>query len=686
MLNKRNLDDQSYRSIVEAAMGRLPWICPVWTDHNSHDPGVTVLELMAWYKEMQQYQMNQVTDLLKEKLLKTVGVYRRAALPATCAVMLKEDGVARLPLTRLALAEGIMFELDEAIPARRPVIEQVWAGGVELTEMLRSGGLTFRPFATGRGGDTALRIAVRDLADGPLRLWFQVVPPEGTPRNLFEDDYQPRLLRWSVDGLGELRPVRDETHSFSQSGFVELAADSDWPRSGEEGLCWLEVRQVDPGCEDPVRLADVSVCRWTVTQQETRAKSHSFAAPARSQWEVLLGDAMARSSHPVCFIRRGGGWEQTQEFTANRSVQGLSVCLNTMELEQDGADNICIVCLDPLRCGELLFDTKGLPGETLTLNLEGQQVLQDRFVLWCNTLERDGVVRVAPWRCVSDLGAFGPRDRVFHYDPVRETITFGDGEHGAVVRKGRGSVLIADMVLSACGDGNIPAGAGLRFVEEGTLVENTAAVGGRDAETVEAAAGRLLRELKETQKCVSAEDYERLVRTTPGLRVGAVKAIAGYDPGEPSGVSRTPVVTVVAAPVSSEPRPVPDERFLSQIRCRLERLRPVCTRVHVVPPVYQEMDAEISIRGGESVRQDVVRALVENYLAQDGGIGGTIRPSELIARLQALPGVGLVSKLDIRPVQPGCYQNSFGDIQLPKCGVACLRGLKLEIVDKTGLY
>ena len=50
MLNVRNLGDQTYEEIVRAAEGRLPWLCPVSTDHNARDPGITVLELMAWYK------------------------------------------------------------------------------------------------------------------------------------------------------------------------------------------------------------------------------------------------------------------------------------------------------------------------------------------------------------------------------------------------------------------------------------------------------------------------------------------------------------------------------------------------------------------------------------------------------------------------------------------------------------
>ena len=43
MLNARNLDDQTYEQIVRTAEGRLPWLCPAWTDHNAHDPGITIL-------------------------------------------------------------------------------------------------------------------------------------------------------------------------------------------------------------------------------------------------------------------------------------------------------------------------------------------------------------------------------------------------------------------------------------------------------------------------------------------------------------------------------------------------------------------------------------------------------------------------------------------------------------------
>ena len=118
MLKARNLDDQTYEEIVQAAEGRLPWLCPAWTDHNAHDPGITVLELMAWYKELQQYQMNHFTDGLKWKLLKLAGISPRPAAPAAGAVALEPDGPARRPVARLVPRGGVPVGLL-AIDGRR---------------------------------------------------------------------------------------------------------------------------------------------------------------------------------------------------------------------------------------------------------------------------------------------------------------------------------------------------------------------------------------------------------------------------------------------------------------------------------------------------------------------------------------------------------------------------------------
>lgn len=681
MLKSRVLDDQTYEEIVRAAEGRLPWLCPTWTDHNAHDPGITVLELMAWYKELQQYHMDQFTDALRTKLLKLAGIRLRPAAPARCLVELPPDGPARLEGARLSTREAIPFELEEAVPAQRPVLSRVCVAQgdrlVDVGELLGDRPITFQPFGPPEGTPCELRVGLSRRGEGELRLWFDVVPPAGAPRNPFAGaDQMPRTIRWQCEGAEDTAVVRDDTHGLSVSGYVVLRPEGEWP-AGADGLYWLTLTLTDPGCEESVRLSGLSAGRWPAVQRETWARSHYFQAEPRQDWSALLPDAQARDGDLAVFVRSAARWEQTGLWQSAATEDGRLIQVDTTGAVQDGADNVLIISLDSGHSSRLLFDAKGLPGETFFLDLEGRTVLTEDFALLCDTLDRDGEIRPALWRCVEDFYACGPRDRVFTYDPVRETITFGDGEHGALLRPGKGAVLVAGLTLSYCGGGNIPGGDGLAFSDDGMAVRNSAAAGGEERETAMGAQVRLLRQLSDTRKCVSAADYERLAKATPGLRVAAAKALPAFDPDEPTGVSRMPTVTVVVVPDGAGARPLPDRRFLSAVQRQMDRLRPIGTQVKVVPPVYVELDVDVRLRGGEDGVEDELRSALERWLAETG-IGGLLRAGDAAACVQAVPGVLQVRRVDLRPGSPGCYQNGEGDIRLPRQAIPRLRHLSVE--------
>lgn len=678
MLKTRDLDDQTYAEIVEAAEGRLPWLCPVWTDHNSTDPGITILELMAWYKELQQYQMNRVTDLLKWKLLKLAGATPRPAAPARCAVEILPGQPARQAGERLYTREGIPFELEEAVPAKRPALERVCVRSgdreMDVGDMLGDRPITFQPFDLG-GEDAVLAIGFSQLGEGPLRLRFEVDQPAGAARNPFRDEDQvPRLIRWTCQGAEGTELLRDETHALSVSGYVALRPQGPWP-AGEDGLHWLTLELTDPGCEESVRLSDITADRYEALQQETWARMYRFRAEG-DQYTALLEDAQARTARLSVFLRTAEGWEQTDLWQTRQTEDGLLVEAETSGAARDGEEDLMILCLDPARAPELLFDAKGMPGETFFLRLDGLTALTEHFTLLCNTLHRDGKVRPALWRCVDDLYQYGPRDRVFIYDPARETVTFGDGEHGALLQGGLGAVLAAELTVSCCAGGNIPGGWNLAFDGSAPL-RNTAAAGGADRESVDEVQARLLRELSETNKCVSAADYERLARRTPGLRVAAAKALPAYDPDDPTGVSRSPTVTVVVVPDGAGDRPMPDRRFLETVERQLERWRPIGTSVKVVQPVYVAIDVSVSLRGGEDGTEEDLEPALRRYFSE-AGIGGTVRSGDVAALVQTLPGVLQVRQVRVRTDCPGCRQSADGDIGLPKRGIALLGKLRLE--------
>jgi hypothetical protein len=57
-----NLDDRTYTDLVDQARALIPQLSPEWTDHNPSDPGIILLELLAWLTEMVIYRVNQVPE------------------------------------------------------------------------------------------------------------------------------------------------------------------------------------------------------------------------------------------------------------------------------------------------------------------------------------------------------------------------------------------------------------------------------------------------------------------------------------------------------------------------------------------------------------------------------------------------------------------------------------------------
>ena len=206
--------------------------------------------------------------------------------------------------------------------------------------------------------------------------------------------------------------------------------------------------------------------------------------------------------------------------------------------------------------------------------------------------------------------------------------------------------------------------------------KHDAALGDR-VHGVEAAPGSFLEGLYGSAFPVNSAHHQALGQVAPGLRVAAAKALPAFDPEEPTGVSRLPTVTVVAVPAGAGERPLPDRRFLAAVQARLDRLRPIGTRVKVIPPVYVELTVRVSLRGSEDGVERTLEEALRSFL-EGCGIGGVLRAGDIAALVQAAPGVLQVRRVDLRTTAPGCYQNADGDIRLPRQAIPRLRELQVE--------
>lgn len=77
MLKVPQLNDMTYEQIIQRAVSRIPSLTDQWTDFNSHDPGITVLQTYAWLVDMLNYYMDATGDVHVKKYLKLLGIQQQ---------------------------------------------------------------------------------------------------------------------------------------------------------------------------------------------------------------------------------------------------------------------------------------------------------------------------------------------------------------------------------------------------------------------------------------------------------------------------------------------------------------------------------------------------------------------------------------------------------------------------------
>ena len=146
-----------------------------------------------------------------------------------------------------------------------------------------------------------------------------------------------------------MRPLSDENPGVQPERLCALgracglAADAD-------GLRWLRLTLIRAGCEEQPRLCGVSDRRYQAAQQQTRACSHWFTVEAGRGAAGHVEDALARARQSwPCSCARRRGWDQLEQYEEENVAKGRTLPFDAQVAAMDGADNVLVVCLDPVR-------------------------------------------------------------------------------------------------------------------------------------------------------------------------------------------------------------------------------------------------------------------------------------------------------------------------------------------------
>ena len=708
MIKLPELDDQRYTDIVEAAKRRIPVIYPEWTDFNEHDPGITMIELFAWLKEMQQYYLNRITDRGRENMLALLGIKVREPVPAQTVVFF-EDGEAPDRLVRGSTAtiyDGTVFTSPREFVRAPFKIGGVYVsnddGFMDITDIAFENHTVFSPFGSRPDGSgISLYIKIDKISSDSFfegfGLTFYIADNCPVKRNPFgTSGYSPRDIRWeysSYGGFKECEVIVDETRSLSLSGTLTLKTGRDFGSVQMNGLPegkWLRGELTYCGCEDMPLVRMICTDTLPLVQKKIYADFEDFVLTGAS---VTVSHRLAFQGTCLAFVRNGDGWIYADRAVIKKTEDTAEVELSEYGrlAAKDGTSNVRVIyCSDYFREHRMFLSSNGLPCQSFPFDPVSYVLAEELRIMVLDGADTE----YSCWReydYVRSLALAGPYDRCFSYDISRRRIVFGDNEHGEVPPKGNNNIMIFSCSTTMGAGGNLPKG-NIGEVSDTRhsypVVHSEDCSGGSDRETLRHAVQRMRNMLQECTRAVTVEDYRTLVMQTPGVRIADAAAIPFFDPEAPEipkeKLSNT--VSIIVLPYSDSSFPVPDKRFLAAVREHIENYRLVTTRVKVSAPVYVKIDifAEV-VCGTDEVRQakqrceEALRSMLSVY-GKDGRtkFGGPVIESEITACMCSVEGILSVRQVRLSSPDNGCRRDGYGRIAIPLHAIAYCGSVSIE--------
>ncbi|MFI0237576.1 hypothetical protein [Streptomyces sp. NPDC016845] len=265
------LDDIEFDQLLEQARAVIPRYAPIWTDHNLHDPGMTLVDLLAWIVDQQVYRTGFVGGRHRRAFAALLGQRSGAPAPARGLLWPIRPITAgrRLSAGTTVTCQAqpeLAFSLEHTL-----FLPPATITGAILTT---AGGEVALPAPGSADGALVLGPALQLLLDGPLHaadeetpvaLGIDLLPPPGAPPDSTDRPWGPvrYSYRTGASDWTQVRVLHDGTTGLSRTGVVVLAI----PRQPAAGGSRLQLSLAQGFFPVPPQLREVQINVLPVAQR-----------------------------------------------------------------------------------------------------------------------------------------------------------------------------------------------------------------------------------------------------------------------------------------------------------------------------------------------------------------------------------------------------------------------------------
>jgi hypothetical protein len=252
------LDDRRFQDLVDQAMRLRDQRCPEWNSTEPGDPGVVLIEILAFMIDQLLYRVNQVPDRMYSTFLDMVGVRTR---PGAVAETRVDFFAAARPTETIRIPRGTRIATpatDDAEPVEFSTVEDALIQPVELrwTAQVVDGQATPAP-----AQETSSALLGEAENEDLVLGYTNALPGSLIMVDLSIDDNVVADLRWRMSTPNGWTWAQAEQQTNGHARFI-IDTGADWAatRLGEVTAHWIRVGLPVPLAIPVVVVVNDTVC------------------------------------------------------------------------------------------------------------------------------------------------------------------------------------------------------------------------------------------------------------------------------------------------------------------------------------------------------------------------------------------------------------------------------------------
>lgn len=691
MLDSINLNDKSFEQIRDEAIAQIPIYSRDWTNYNAADPGITILENLAAFLALQQSELDEVPEKIREKLLGLAGFTIRKGNAANIYVSLKRAETQLphiMPEGAKLYAQDICFEPEGHTCVRDMGITGIRSdavSGERLRALLEPQGVRGGLPVLGEepGGGESVSFYVKNLPDAGVKTAIYFELAQRFHRNPMEAGTQTPFagVKWELltaDGYSDLE-VCDGTCGFLQSGYVSFRLGQGLrgraAKDGTEDAYVIRLTMTRADYDIVPRFEKVRGLLMHLVQKDTRSGVVQMCLSDRC--EICVRHYLLKDGFLEVYGRQGepdekkgrAGYRKYQEGAEYRT-EYVDSDTRKIIFDRSAPREVMAVCRDEsVMAHRKLGVLYGYDEQVIQLP-DNARVYPETFSVLVMSETEDAVCHLVK------PDAAEPGEVRYSVNEKENTLII----HDCGVYEGAW-LWLGDYAVYRGEGGNILAGTELLYGQEGAgdLLEFACCTGASDGNYEEDCLQlqrRFSRDVRTPMTMVTQADCERIVRNIPGLSIHKIGVRPVPDQNE---------IHIAIKPNSDAPRPMLSPIYIDEIYRYLEQYRMLTTKLVIKQPVYVPVNVTGVIyvkKHFEHCRErieDMLRKMLDG-IHSDRTFGSRIVFYEIYRQLNDMDAVDRIHELSIFPGSLRNVDMSGMDI-VPDFNALCYPGtFRLEYI------